>query len=383
VLADAVLSEDVVPPSLPNAWQSGTVRRVLLTGATGFVGAHLLAELLARTEARVVCPVRAADATRAAERVRRAMAGWGLSTAGIEDRISAVPADITQPWLGVGEKRFRELSEECEGIYHNAAVVSVLRGYGSLRAANVLATRELLRLAAAGRPAPFHYVSTLAVAPPAALSPEVPEDFLPPHPGLRDGYQQSKWASERLVEQAGERGLPVCVYRPGRVVGAPGTGIVNEQDLLWRVLLSGIPAGALPELNVAETWTPVDYAARAIAYLSLPARTSPAVFNLALAPEVRLVDLICWVRDYGYPVDTLPLPEWRARLDERSEAPDRATLTFFELQPAGAPESPGRVRSGNTARGLAGSDIGCPHIGRRLLHRYLDYCVGSGLLPPP
>jgi nonribosomal peptide synthetase MxcG len=41
------------------------------------------------------------------------------------------------------------------------------------------------------------------------------------------------------------------------------------------------------------------------------------------------------------------------------------------------------VRSENAVRGLLGSDIECPHVGRRLLHRYLDHCVESGLLPPP
>lgn len=384
VLVDAVLPESVVPPSLPpvSAGRTGPASRVLLTGVTGFVGAHLLSELLAQTEARVVCPVRAGDPERAMDRIRRSMAGWGLSVAGVEDRVVAVPADLTQPRLGLGEESFRELAEGCDAIYHNAAVVSVLRGYGSLRAANVVATREFLRLAAAGDPSPLHYVSTVAVAPPATVSAELPEDFLPPHPGLRDGYQQSKWVSERLVEQAGERGLPVSVYRLGRVVGAPDTGLVNEQDLLWRLLLTGIPAGTLPQLDVSEAWTPVDFVARAIVRLSLAARTSPAVFNLTPAPEVRLADLIGWVQDYGYHVDPLPVPEWRARIEEGSEAPDEATLAFFDLQPGGEDDAGiGRVRSEETVRSLAGSGIECPHVDRHLLHRYLDHCVEAGLLP--
>jgi nonribosomal peptide synthetase MxcG len=287
--------------------------------------------------------------------------------------------------LGLGATRFHGLAAECDAIYHNAAVVSVVREYGSLKAVNVRGTRELLRLAAAVRPKPLHYVSTLAVAPPSNLRPDVPEDFVPAHPGLLDGYQQSKWIAERLVQQAGERGLPVAVYRLGRVVGAPGTGIVNPQDLVWRILLAGIPAGVLPQLDVHEAWTPVDYVARAIVRLSLVSRPVP-VFNLAPHPDVRLSDVFQWVREYGYKVDSHPLPEWRARLARGADNADNsATMAFFDLR-AGSSDAAfglGRIRCEQLTRTLADSGISCPPADRALMDRYLNYCVAQGLLPRP
>ncbi|WP_437786409.1 myxochelin non-ribosomal peptide synthetase MxcG [Sorangium sp. So ce1097] len=386
MLADAELPDDVVPLPLASAGPRRPPRQVVLTGASGFVGAHLLHELLARTEARVVCLVRAEGEAHAAERLRRALSSQRLPLAGFEARVLAVPADLAQPRLGLSAERFHQLAAECDAVYHNAAVVSVMRDYRSLRAANVLGTREVLRLAAAVRPKPVHHVSTLAVAPPLSLAPEVPEAFVPPHPGLRDGYQQSKWVAERLVQQAGERGLPVAVYRLGRVVGAPVAGLVNEQDLVFRLLRAGIPAGLLPDLDVREVWAPVDYVARAIVRLSLGDQPPLAVYNVAPAPEVRLTELFDWTRDYGYAVERCPVPAWRARLKDGADAADSATLAFFDMQPGAegaAPFGLGRVRCDNVARGLAGSGIACPPTDRALLHRYLDRCVEQGLLPPP
>ncbi|MCP2261200.1 nonribosomal peptide synthetase MxcG [Streptoalloteichus tenebrarius] len=386
-VGDAVLGEDVVPSTVTPV-RVTRPRQVLLTGATGFVGAHLLHELLTQTDARVVCLVRAEDAASAERRVRAALTRQHLPLTDVADRVVALPADLTRPWLGLDAERFAELAEECDAIYHNAAVVSVVREYRSLRAANVLGTREILRLAAAGRPVPVHHVSTLAVGPPEGVSPEVPEAFVPAHPGLADGYQQSKWVAERLMEQAAHRGLPVTVYRLGRVVGAPGTGLVNEQDLVWRLLLPGIRAGALPVLDVAETWTPVDFVARALVRLSLTGTPEPGrVFNVAPVPPVRLTDLAGWVRDYGYAVDELDVPTWCARVAEGADAENLATMVFFDLRADGGGSAPafrlGPVRSDDLRHALAGTGIECPVADRALLHRYLDHCVGAGLLPAP
>ncbi|HVK67319.1 MAG TPA: thioester reductase domain-containing protein, partial [Polyangium sp.] len=286
-----------------------------------------------------------------------------------------------------GEETWNRLAVESDAIYHDAAIVSLVRDYRSMRAVNVLGTREVLRLAATARPKPVHHVSTLAVAPSIAKNPEVHEAFEAAHPELSDGYKQSKWIAERLAEQACERGLPVAVYRLGRVVGAPETGIVNEQDLVFRLLLAGIPKGTLPDLDVSETWTPVDYVARAIVELSLTGPSRAAVYNLAPAPDVRLKDVFRWVHEYGYAVETCSVSAFRARLGSGAGAAESATLAFFDLQ-ADPGEQPqafglGRVRCDNVIGGLSGSGIDCPAIDRSLVFRYLDHCVETGKLPPP
>lgn len=381
LVTDTVLDPGVRPGT---GRRPAALRRILLTGATGFVGVHLLVELLAATGAEIVCTVRARTRAEATTRLRQALERHhhALPEA-VEQRITVVPCDLARPDLGLTPSTFGELAETCDAIFHNAATVSILRDYGTLRAVNTESTRQLLRLAAA-RSIPLHYVSTLSVAPPASHSPEVPEAFLPPHAALRYGYQQSKWASERLLEQAAERGLPVTVHRLGRVVGPAATGYVNTRDFLWSVLRAGIPAGIVPELFEAEIWTPADCTARSIVHLGLTA--AGPVFHHAAVPAVRLSDLYDWIEEYGYPVRRLPLATWRARLP-RSADVATTTLAFFDANETSGSEAPdlrlGRIHTDNVRRGLHGSGIACPPVGRDLVFRYLNHCVAAGVLPPP
>ncbi|MFD8216707.1 amino acid adenylation domain-containing protein [Streptomyces sp. NPDC059697] len=405
LFADTVLDPDVRPGDGPRA--TGTPDRVLLTGATGFVGVHLLAELLTSTGAAVVCPVRAASPAEAAARVHQALEAHliRLPDAALR-RVTAVPADLGRPRLGLDEALFAELARTCGAIFHNAATVSIMREYATLRAANTESTRDLLRMAAV-RSTPLHFVSTLSVAPPLGLAPEVPEAFLPPHPGLRYGYQQSKWAAECLLEQAAERGLPVTVHRLGRIVGPYATGYVNERDFLWSVLRAGVPAGIVPDLFEEETWTPVDHVARALVHLCLGQRPpGVTVFNHAAAGLVRLDDVYDWLEEYGYPLRRMPLARWRAELprsfddsshsshsSDSSDCGDSGvaatTLAFFDSWDADTDDATGpdlrlgHVRADNVVNGLRGSGITCPPVDRDLVFRYLDHCVTTGTLPAP
>ena len=168
-------------------------------------------------------------------------------------------------------------------------------------------------------------------------------------------------------------------------MGAPDTGIVNPQDLVWRILLAGIPVGTLPQLDVGETWTPVDYVAGALVRLARDSHTG-VVFNLTPTPEVRLTELFQWVRDFGYPVEQAPIGAWRARVAEQANGGDTGTtLAFFDLRSGSAEPAfgLGTIRCERVIQALADTGIRCPPTDRALLYRYLDYCIAQGLLPPP
>ncbi|HYR12096.1 MAG TPA: thioester reductase domain-containing protein, partial [Longimicrobium sp.] len=208
-LDPAITAEGLAPAA------AGPPRAVFLTGATGFLGAFLCAELLRATDAEVHCLVRAGSVEQGEERIRRKLESFGLLGPQAA-RIRAVPGDLARPLLGLSKADFDALAERVDAVYHCGAWVNFARPYRVLKPSNVAGTEEVLRLAATARLKPVHHVSTMAVLAGAFVSgaTAVDEDTpLPPPVGHDTGYSQSKWVAEGLVELARERGIPVSVYR--------------------------------------------------------------------------------------------------------------------------------------------------------------------------
>ncbi|MEX2552715.1 MAG: SDR family oxidoreductase, partial [Actinomycetota bacterium] len=175
--AEAVLTEDVAPP---RSLKSGShpPRRVLLTGASGFLGAYLLRELLDQSEAEIYCLIRAPDHDRAAARLRSSLETFGLWQDEPGSRIVPVLGNLARPRLGLDDKQYDILEHTVDLILHNGAWVNFIYPYSMLKAANVGGTEEILRLASRGVLKPVHHVSTLSVFPPGYwVRGEVSETF--------------------------------------------------------------------------------------------------------------------------------------------------------------------------------------------------------------
>jgi thioester reductase-like protein len=204
---------------------------VLLTGATGFIGSHLLADLLRRTSAHVHCLVRAADRREAEKRLAAVLTELDLWD--VEDRVSALPGNLGRPGLGLDGRDFTRLAREADAVV------------------------ELLRLAATGRPKHLHHVSSLSALPAGRVRHPAHEGRLPGRPPA-DGYGQSKWVAERLLAAARGRHLPATVYRLSDVAAHSVTGRSNATALLDRLLGLCLRTGMRVPSAVELDWTPVD-----------------------------------------------------------------------------------------------------------------------------
>lgn len=376
------LPEDAFP--VVSVGRPDAASRLLISGATGFVGAHLLREWLSERGREAVCLVRArTEAEARAALLERARAS-GVELGSVADRIAVAPADLSEPsaW---GRALARELAP-AGAVVHAAAHVSVTRDYESLAPVNVLATRELLGLAARWGSA-FHFVSTIATLP---LEGEgggaLLEAFYPAHPGLNDGYRRSKWHAEALCEQAGAMGLPVAVHRLGRVTGPRARPSVRRTDLVWRIARAATRAGVWPALAVEEPWIPVDDAARAMVRLVLGgAATAPAsAYHVTHTGLVQLDGVRAVLVNAGYVLDVAPLDAWVARVRATADDEDLATLAFFELQRHGddAPRvAASRAIACEALLARTGGDIA--PVGADLLRAYCRAAVASGVLGRP
>ena len=280
MLPDSILPADIRPAAaMPDASEP---RHVLLTGATGFLGAYLLRTLLDETQADVYCLVRAANGD-ALARIRQNLERYGLWQSSLSERIHAIRGDLLQAGFGLTAGEYDLMCEKLDSICHAGANVNWIVPYRALRQANVIGTRELIRLACKGQPKRFHFISSLsvgyAVGGPASVSED--DDMLPFINRSPLPYAQSKCVAEALVREAAARGLSACIYRPGLVGGDSRTGSSNLCDLVAALMKGCIQMGAAPDLDWMFDVLPVDYVARAI--VRLPRLSGPGLQNFHLS----------------------------------------------------------------------------------------------------
>ena len=181
---------------------------VLLTGATGFLGFHLLDELLSLTTARIHCVVRGENQEAVRTKFREVLRFYGRPDLEENPRIALLNGDMQDPALGLGPEKVEELSEILDHIFHCGAFVHHMFDYGTLRGENVQSTVELLKIASKGRRKVFNFISTLSVASRRDAEGRTVEVELGERPISSNGYIMTKWTSERTLLASCGKGPP-------------------------------------------------------------------------------------------------------------------------------------------------------------------------------
>ncbi|GGU27560.1 amino acid adenylation domain-containing protein [Lentzea flava] len=379
---DAVLDDDISPAPILADFLNP--RHVLITGATGYLGAFLLAELLHKDDAIIHCLVRADDGTAAWQRLERCLRDYEIWDEGFRDRIVVVPGSLDQPGLGLGKERYDQLANEIDAIYHCGAQVNFVFPYSALRQVNVLGTKEVLRLACTVKAKAVHHLSTLDILMHGSER-DVREDTVIPPSEVVGGYDQSKWVAEQLVAAAGARGLPVVRYRPGAMLGHSATGVANPADYSCVLVKGCVQLGIGPDHDLTLNFMPVDHVSRAIAHLSRQQASFGRVFHLNNPRSLPLKDVWRWITDFGYPFEVVDDDRWRAAL--AGVGPDNALFPVVPLllrEDFVDPRAGGqyRVDRTNTETALAGNGLTCPPMDAAHGSRVLDHLVRTGFLPP-
>ncbi|MGW4437724.1 thioester reductase domain-containing protein [Streptomyces sp. NPDC004596] len=319
-LADRLPFTDVPEPVPP--------RRVLLTGATGFLGSHMLLDLLRHSDAHVYCLVRAEDEAAATARLGEQLRGYRLPwSSEVRRRITVLPGDIRRPRLGLTDERWHTLAHELDSVVGVAAAVDFLRGYQSLRGSNVLGALTLAELAATGRPKPLHHISSIAVFNEVGITSMGEDDPLAHIDRLVSGYDQSKWAAEVALRRARDHGLVVTALRPGGIGGHTKTGAYNAQDLSSGLISAFGRFRTVPafrHLNAA----PVDWVSR----VAVAAVCEPDAwgfdYNLTGVPNT-LDDVVRDMAFGGMHVRVQDWEEWRTAALARLQAEPVPELGFL------------------------------------------------------
>ncbi|AFZ30068.1 thioester reductase domain protein [Gloeocapsa sp. PCC 7428] len=367
---------------------------VFLTGGTGFLGAFLIQELLQKTAADVYCLVRAAHPEEGKKRLQQNLERYNLWQDELSDRIIPVLGDLSQPLLGLSSAQFQMLAGNIDAIYHSAALLNYVYPYSALKAANVLGTQEILRLACQFKVKPVHYVSSVAIFESANYAGKVvkEQDEFDHWAGIYLGYSQTKWVAEKLVKIARDRGLPVTIYRPPLIAGHSKTGVSNVDDFICLMLKGCIQLGSFPDIDYMLDMSPVDYVSQAIVYLSQQKESIGKAFHLQHPQPIHIREFFEWVKSLNHSIQPMPYEQWQAEVLNSVCSVDNPlyTLRPFLLEKWSdeqltIPELYMQARRPQisceqTVEALAHSDISCPSIDAQLFGKYLSNLIDNGFL---
>ncbi|WP_249123986.1 SDR family oxidoreductase [Saccharopolyspora erythraea] len=195
-------------------------RGVAITGATGFLGVHLVAELLDRHRRLIVLARR--DRASVLDTMERRLRLLGVPERVLRElpeRLKVVRVELTRPRLGLIPAAFQLLADRIDRIWHCAGDTTLDGSLSRLREVNVAGTRHVLDLAAAGERHPLvHHTSTIGVAGSRRYG-LIPARVLDDEAGFECNYERSKYEAETLVQHwAVDRGRPVVVHRPSVLI---------------------------------------------------------------------------------------------------------------------------------------------------------------------
>ncbi|WP_179198327.1 non-ribosomal peptide synthetase [Nostoc sp. T09] len=386
--SETALDQAIYPPTVGKFIPAP--KAALLTGATGFLGAFLLAELLQQTTADIYYLVRSVNFEDNHTKIQTILESYGIWNEHWSSRIILIVGDLSKPLLGLATEKFQQLASTIDVIYHNGAWVHHIYPYSILKSANVLGTREILRLASQVKTKPVHFISSSGV-----VSSKVEsgvklvreQDSLNENEFPSNGYCQTKWVAEKLVQTAAERGIPISIYRPSRIAGHSQTGVFNSNDFLYKLIIGCVQLGSAPDIDIRDNIVPVDYVSKAIVHLSKQEESIGKTFHLVHPQTLHTNALIDHIRSLGYAIEQVSYDRWREKLLNITqcslEHPLYPLVPFFPAREAQKEKSSSgflQLDNQNVINGLRNTSINCPPIDEQLLSTYFSYLMKQGLM---
>ena len=269
-------------PKQPAVIQTGTLpltpsddkNAVFLTGATGFLGAHLLKSLLDAGYSKVFCLVRG-DCTRLEDTLEWYFGKQWLTAFRL--KIEAIAGDMTQEQFGLSDESFAHICRNIAYVVHAAADVRHYACDDTPEKTNCAGTAQAISLAEKAD-AKLVHISTVSLCGEYLLdAPEATRDFSEQDFEIGQNWKDSiylrgKYGAEKLVRQAMERGVSAVILRIGRLVGRSSDGVFQknaESNAFWG-LVNGMVCLDMISKDLAELpleMTAVDDCAKAAVLL--------------------------------------------------------------------------------------------------------------------
>ncbi len=354
-----------------------------VTGATGFIGRHLVQRLLTRPPRRPGADIYVLVRPESVGRLQALTEKWNSTRSPeAQARVKPVLGDLIKPRLGVSAEALAELkSAGVDHFFHLAAVYDMTADEERNRIANVDGTHNAVTLANEIEAGRFHHVSSVAAA--GLYKGLFREDMFDEGQKLTHPYHRTKFESEKLART--QTKMPWRVYRPAIVVGNSKTGEMDKIDgpyyfftaiKLLRHYLPGWFPLIGPELGYTNI-VPVDFVADAIDHIAHQDGLDGQAFHLTAPKSQRSGEVMNTIA-----AAAAHAPQMSMRIDSKLlKALPKGTIGMLMQLPAakgvrgalladfGIPEEvigyiglTAQFDTRDTERALAGSGIAVPPL---------------------
>jgi thioester reductase-like protein len=295
-----------------------------VTGATGFIGRHLVEELLRNREGDVYVLVREDSRDKLDARLAR----WPHP-----ERVKPVVGDLQQRRLGLDDAAVEELAGTVDHVFHLAAIYDMTAPADVNERLNVAGTRNAVELANAIGAGRFHHTSSVAVT--GTFEGLFREDMFDEGQELPSPYHRTKFESERIARE--QTTMPWRVYRPSIVIGHSQTGEMDKVDgpyyffKLIQKARNALPQWfplVGPELGYTNI-VPVDYVARAMDHIAHEPGLDGQAFHLMAPKSQRSGEVINTFAEAAH------APQLAVRVDKRlTDALPKGVVSLMMNLPA-------------------------------------------------
>ncbi|KAK7530054.1 putative NRPS-like enzyme [Phyllosticta citricarpa] len=373
---------------------------VLLTGATGSLGAHIAAQLASLPSVtRVYCLIRAQSPSHASTRLSDSFKERHLALpAAAHAKLAPLPSDLSRDDLGLDADTLKQIEQEVSHVLAIGWAVNFTVALRSFEAENVAGVRRLLELSArSARAARFTFASSVSVVGNLAAvknqssgTLRVDEELPPSLAAAIDmGYGQSKLVTEHVCVNAARQvpSLRARVLRVGQIVGDTREGVWNTREAVPLMLRTATSLGALPALDDEVRWLPVDDVARAFVEVGVVGKEEEeapsAVYNVNNPHKIHWTrDLLPMLRECGLQFETVSAGEWLERLrkseSDPAKNPSIKLLGFWEQQMNGEKKELEVEWATERVREWSPTMAQLPATGKELVKKMVSYFVKEG-----
>lgn len=349
--------------------------KILVTGASGFVGSYLCKELLKNEENILYLIVRKKGNQSSSQRMEKVLCNI-MNKEEYEkckERINVIKGDIQEEKLGITREEYKYLTKNIRMIFHCAASIRFSLSYEEAKRINIDGTERVLALFKKinRKDSKFNYVSTSYVGGDCVQN--FSENDLNVNQKFNNTYEQTKYECEQIMQNYINQGYRITIFRPSIVSGSSENGgtqnsniILKFFKMLYRGKIKEFYCDSKSSINIV----PINYFVGGMVYLADKPEGCYKTFHFVNESNINVEKLVIWVCE----ILNVEIPKF-INFDSAKKINSSPLRYFFEYVKLSH-----TFNSDYTSKMLCEEDIICPQISKSYISKNIEYCIKNNLI---